>query len=104
MTSDRHRTLAHEVWIAFIGLSIVGIVTGFIRGTGEMSDIAFGIVAYGLPIIFTLWGVVKIDRRSLGEITGHTRWRAEERQRDREIGLSDGGDGANAMTGDGTGD
>lgn len=96
MNRKPYKTLPTSVWIAFAGICLLGIVTGLAGGAGQLSDVVFGIGLFGVPTIFIIWAVAKLDPRSLGEITGHDRWREEQSRRE---GIHEPGDeGSRAET------
>lgn len=77
-----YRKLPRSIWPGFVGICILGIAIGLAGGAGELSDLVFGIGLFGAPTVFVIWAVAKLDPRGLGEITGHNRWREEQRRSD----------------------
>lgn len=75
MNRETRQLVPDDVRNVFVGICLLGLVSGFARGSGHLSDLVFGIVGYGIPLVFVVWAVCRVDPLSLGQLTGYDRWR-----------------------------
>jgi hypothetical protein len=78
MNRETRQLVPEDVRNVFVVICLLGLVSGFARGSGHLSDLMFGVVGYVVPLVFVVWAVFRVDPLSLGQLTGYDRWRDEQ--------------------------
>lgn len=68
MSERRFTALPEQVWSAFVGLAVFGILLGGLYGFDVISEAALYLALFAGITVFVPWAAVKLDPRGLREI------------------------------------
>jgi hypothetical protein len=61
-------SLQQDIWPAFVGFCLLGVVGGLLGGAGRLPDFVFGLALVAVPTLFIVWAVARLDPRDIVRI------------------------------------
>jgi hypothetical protein len=69
MSGRAKRALPENIWTAFIGFLVIGIVMGSLVGFGTVGGGVLLVVVFGGLGVFVPWAVLRLDPLGLAELS-----------------------------------